>query len=143
MRTPGSLAELERANAAIKFTVAFSAAAAIVSAAAPYLSTVVGFDVHLFMPWLFPGRLALPLLAALALLTFGLLRRSRVCAVLLLVLYALGKALTLMWLHDRSAAFIAVWGLLALVWVFGLRPGVVGAFSYHRSARSPEAVSRG
>jgi hypothetical protein len=43
-----------------------------------------------------------------------------------------------MWLHDRSAAFLAAWGLLAVVWVFGLRPGVIGAFVYHREKRSSE-----
>jgi hypothetical protein len=92
----------------------------------------IGVNLYLFMPWLFPGALGLPLLLIVSILTFTVYRKSRIGAVLLFIVYVLNKAFAYVWLYIFPTAFIIVWLLISLIWGFIFLQGLRGTFAYHK-----------
>lgn len=129
-----------RAQRLIMFTVWFNTVAAGVALAGGWLTGLVGFDIHLFLPWLIAGYVALPMLVILGALTYLLWRKSRTAAILLLVLYLLNRFFTLIWLYVYPPAFIIAWAVVALAWVAGFVPGIVGTFAWHRAQKRGAAT---
>ena len=66
-------------------------------------------------------------------LTYGVYRKSRVCAVLMLAFFALNKVI--MWMNAGTLSGVPL--SLVFFWLFG--QGVVGTFEYHKLARAPRA----
>lgn len=130
-----------RAEGMIRFALIFNVVALLISVGVTlwsqmgtlYPVSMADWNMHLFLPWLFPGRLGLPLLVALlALIMVMALWRSRVAAVLLLVVYELNRILSLILLYGSSGTYRAIWKVVALIWLVGFAPGIVGTFAYHR-----------
>lgn len=126
-----------RAQRLIMFTVWFNTVAAGIALVAGQITELVGFDIHLFFAWLLPGFIALPGLVILGALTYLLWRKSRTGAIALLVLYVLDRLFVLVWLYPYSAAFIAAWAVVALVWLAAFVVGVVGTFRWHNAGKEP------
>jgi len=108
-----------------------------------FVSLSIPRNVHLFMPWLFPGAMGLPLLLIVSVLTYTVYRKSRIGAVSLFIVYVLNKAFTYVWLYIFSTAFIIVWLLISLIWGFIFLQGLRGTFAYHRLRGAEVIESRG
>jgi hypothetical protein len=61
----------------------------------------------------------------MAIFTFGIYKKSRTCAILMLVLFIANKIL--MWQHSGSSSGLP----LALVFLWFYTQGVIGTFQYH------------
>jgi hypothetical protein len=70
--------------------------------------------------------------ALICALSYGVFRKSRICAVLLLAFFALSKAV--MWIKSGSATGLPI--ALAFLWFFFR--GVMGTFQFHRWKRESE-----
>lgn len=66
----------------------------------------------------------------MAALVFGTFKKSRICAVLMLVLFVANKVL--MWMDDGAPTGI----VLALVFIWYFVQGVIGTFQYHAFLKS-------
>jgi len=65
-------------------------------------------------------------IALMAVFTFGVYKNSRVCAILMLVLFVLNKAL--MWAENGQISGVPV----ALVFLWFYVQGVIGTFQHHK-----------
>lgn len=98
--------------------------AGLISAAMTLLVVLVG--VAGFNVW---NLLDVALILALA---FGIYKRSRTCAVMLLVYFAVSKIITVA--ETGKATGI----VLGLVFIYYYGQGVVGTFAYHRHVKSQQ-----
>lgn len=98
----------------------------------PVVTQLLGHGIHLYLPWLFPGRLAFPLTVVLSILTMLLAARSRVAALLILCLYLLLKGFVLMWLHDFTPLAILLWLVVALACGLIFVQAVRATFAWQR-----------
>jgi serine/threonine-protein kinase len=73
--------------------------------------------------------------AMMAALSFGVFRKSRTCAILLLALFTLNKVL--MWVAAGSVAGLP----LSLVFFYFFIQGVVGTFQFHKWKRESAETS--
>jgi hypothetical protein len=88
---------------------------------------------YLFVPWLPMGTFSLPLLAVAIVLSVGVsLWRSRVSAVLLLVVYLASKLLLAPWMYVLGPAGLTLWFTFAVVWALCIATGVIGTIGYYR-----------
>jgi hypothetical protein len=65
-------------------------------------------------------------------LSFGIYKKSRICAVSLFVYFAASKVM--MWVSMRSAAGLP----LALVFGYFFYQGIMGTFAYHKLSNQPD-----
>ena len=96
------------------------------------LGKVIKSDLHLFMPWLFPGIIGLPELAIVSVLTFLVYRKSRIAALSLFVLYFLDRGFTYVFLYVFGTVFIIIWLCITVIWGLIFIQGIRGTFAYHR-----------
>jgi hypothetical protein len=68
-------------------------------------------------------------------LTFGIYRKSRVCAVVMLVYFVLSK----IYLWTITPSFIGL--LVSLIFLFCYAQGVIGTFRYHSIVTTPQEAS--
>lgn len=101
-------------------------------------------SLYLFMPWLFPGLEASaeawwPLVIVIILTNFVYFNRSRVAAILLLVVHILFRILifALMSLPflSETLIFMIIWHCINLIWGLLLIQGIRATFVYHRIKR--------
>ena len=69
-------------------------------------------------------------------LTFGIYRKSRVCAVVMLVYFVLSK----IYLWTITPSFIGL--LVSLIFLFCYVQGVIGTFRYHRLVATGRATGK-
>ena len=72
-------------------------------------------------------------------LAFGIYRKNRVCAVIMLVYFIGSKILMLMEGYGSNAMAIG----LGLLFLFFYTRGVIGTFSYHRQIKAPQYLTQG
>lgn len=127
-----------RAQGLIKFALVYNIVAVLISAGVIvwtqiptlYPAVLVDWCVYFFMPF---GPLGVALVAVLVfLIVFMAYRRSRVAAVLLLLMYGLDRLYILILLYGFSDTYRATWKVVSMVWLMGFAPGIVGTFAFHR-----------
>ncbi len=71
--------------------------------------------------------------AFIYLMAFGIYRKSRTCAVLMLVYFTISKAIMMVQMGKPSGI------LLSLAFFYFFANGVAGTFAYHKLGREPSA----
>ena len=96
------------------------------------LGQLIHFDLHLLLPWLFPGRFGILEFGIVVILTYFLYRKKLAAAILLFVVYILDRGFTLIWLYVKEPLFIALWAALTLIWGAVFFMGIRGTVLHHR-----------
>ena len=87
---------------------------------------------YLFLPWIFPGVLAIPLYLIVGTLTYLLYRRSRAAATLIFAIYLSTKWFVFYFLHQLTPLGNVAWLAFTVLWavIFGM--AILGTFAWHR-----------
>ena len=134
----------EQANRSIRLTWVLSMVGILAAILLPYLNEVVDTG-HLnsFIPWLFIGPPHFELLLQACLLTFMLYKKSRLGAILLLLVFLNDKVIMLISLHGFDTMYIVTWLLANLAYSLIFIQGIRGTFAYRHltTANTPEEGS--
>jgi len=125
----------KQANILIRITWILSAAGIMAAILIPYLNKVLDTG-HLrnYMPWLFPGLLHLSLLLQACLLTFMLYKKSRLGAILLLLVFLNDKLFMLISLHGFDTLYIVTWLFVNLLYSLVFIMGIWATFAHRHQA---------